>query len=323
MGEQIGAVEVPKTQQHNTQHNNTTTHNTKHTQKHTHTHTTPHPTTPHHTTPHHTTPQHTTHTHPHPTPPHHHHQAQPGLRVASGNHLCRVYQSTSVEVDGGMASAARRMRERRMRSWFRHEQQSIRMVLVTASHHSFDRVHAEHAAPRSQRTGTRSGEGEVFESREAPRGQNTLHPWERPAPLFEEWPQGPPEWHTGVGFELLLDPVVQQMAEQLVEVVDIPVQGGVGLCGGLQGPGPEQGSAVQVCGVPVASARVVESIAHALAGFHLPASVVASFAPAPAFVSSASACDGVFLTRTSGISFVRASGGVSCSRQRCSIRQLL
>ena len=42
---------------------------------------------------------------------------------------------------------------------WRHEQLSLRMALVTASHHSFDKVHAEHAAPRSQRTGTRAEEG--------------------------------------------------------------------------------------------------------------------------------------------------------------------
>ena len=39
--------------------------------------------------------------------------------------------------NGGVA---RRRRERRMRSWFRHEQQSIRMALATVLHHSYDRV---------------------------------------------------------------------------------------------------------------------------------------------------------------------------------------
>ena len=48
------------------------------------------------------------------------------------------------------------------------------MALVTASHHSFDRVHAEHAAPRSQRTGTGAGECEVLKSREAPKGRTLL-----------------------------------------------------------------------------------------------------------------------------------------------------
>ena len=41
---------------------------------------------------------------------------------------------------GGLSMAARgsavRRRERRMRSWERHEQASVRMALVTAGHHS-------------------------------------------------------------------------------------------------------------------------------------------------------------------------------------------
>ena len=48
---------------------------------------------------------------------------------------------------------------------WRHEQLSLGMPLAAATHHSFDKVHAEHAAPRSQRTGTRCGVGEVFEFR--------------------------------------------------------------------------------------------------------------------------------------------------------------
>ena len=102
---------------------------------------------------------------------------------------------------------------------WRHEQLSLRIALVRASHHSFDRVHAEYAAPRSQKTGTRAGEGEVFESREAPRGQNTPHPGSGQRRC---WRCGRRDYLSGtrrVGFELVLDPVVPQMAEQLVEVV--------------------------------------------------------------------------------------------------------
>ena len=68
-------------------------------------------------------------------------------------------------------------------------------ALGAAAHHSAQ----QHAAQRSQRTGTRAGEGEVFETREAPRGQNTPHPEDRRGA-----PQGQPERHTGVGFELVL-----------------------------------------------------------------------------------------------------------------------
>ena len=67
--------------------------------------------------------------------------------------------------------AAKQRRERRLRMHWRHEQLSLRMALVTASHHSFDKVHAEHAAPRSQKTGTRAGV-RLFEKHAGPRAQN-------------------------------------------------------------------------------------------------------------------------------------------------------
>ena len=35
--------------------------------------------------------------------------------------------------------AAQRRRERRLRSWYRHEQQTIRMALATYTHHSAQR----------------------------------------------------------------------------------------------------------------------------------------------------------------------------------------
>ena len=43
-----------------------------------------------------------------------------------------------------------------MRSWWRHEQQSIRMPLATVSHHSFGKVDTAHDSPRSQKTVTRT-----------------------------------------------------------------------------------------------------------------------------------------------------------------------
>ena len=63
---------------------------------------------------------------------------------------------SSERPSGGVA---RRRRERRMRSWFRHEQQSIRMALATVLHHSYDKVHTEYGAPRSQNTATRARGG--------------------------------------------------------------------------------------------------------------------------------------------------------------------
>ena len=121
------------------------------------------------------------------------------------------------------------------------------------------RVHAGYAAPRSQRTGVRVARS--F------KGQNTPHPWERPAPLLEVRPQGLLERHTGVGFELELDPVVPQMAEQLVQVV---------------APAPA---------VFQASSPVVEYIAPALAVVQAPSPVVEHFVLAPAVIPSRAPVD--------------------------------
>ena len=116
------------------------------------------------------------------------------------------------------SGVARRRRERRLRSWWRHEQQSIRMALGAAAHHSAQ----QDAAPRSQRTGTRAGEGEVFESREAPWGQNTPHPGERRAPLLEVRPLVWAQRHSvvqvvgAVSGLPTLDVPVPQMVDQLL-----------------------------------------------------------------------------------------------------------
>ena len=61
--------------------------------------------------------------------------------------------------DGGTGSAHRR-RERWLRSWLRHEQQSIAAVLATVTHHSFDKVGTARGVPRNQKTATRTGKGE-------------------------------------------------------------------------------------------------------------------------------------------------------------------
>ena len=83
---------------------------------------------------------------------------------------------------------------------------------------------------------------------------------ERQAPLLEVRPQGLPERHTGVGFELVLDPVVPQMAEQLVEVV------------------------APALAVFQASSPAVEYFAPAPAVFQASSPVVEHIAPAPAVI---------------------------------------
>ena len=70
---------------------------------------------------------------------------------------------------------AQRRRERRVRLWFRHEQQTVRMALATYSHHS---------APRRQ-TKARAGE-EVHEQYYAPRRQKPPLPQPELFSLEEE-----------------------------------------------------------------------------------------------------------------------------------------
>ena len=107
-------------------------------------------------------------------------------------------RSTAMAVDG--VSAARRRRERRMRSFWPHEQMAIQMSTTRTLRWT------PNAAPRGQKLGTST---------------------------------------RGVGFELVLDPVVPQLGHELMEVptavsqpefqqqsveqnVDISVCGGVG-----------------------------------------------------------------------------------------------
>ena len=44
-----------------------------------------------------------------------------------------------------------RRRQRRLRSWWRHEQQSIAPVLTTVTHHSHSKVGTANDAPRGQK----------------------------------------------------------------------------------------------------------------------------------------------------------------------------
>ena len=59
----------------------------------------------------------------------------------------------------GEHGAAWRRRQRRLRSWWRHEQQSVATALSAAAHHSFDKVAAgaKYDGPRAQKT-DRAGE---------------------------------------------------------------------------------------------------------------------------------------------------------------------
>ena len=73
-----------------------------------------------------------------------------------------------MEVGGVGTSAAKRRRERRLRSWWRHECQSVRMAVTAAAHHSAEKMAA---------SGTNSGL----------RAQTTVSTW-RPDVLEEPEP---------------------------------------------------------------------------------------------------------------------------------------
>ena len=118
-------------------------------------------------------------------------------------------------------SAAQRRKQRRLRSWYRHEQLTVAAALAMFTHHS---------APRGQRT-ARAREG-GSETKNTAEDRRTPPPEEhgtqyyglddddsvpelsggRPGPVLDP---GPPvaglRRHTGEAFELVLDPVVPQL----------------------------------------------------------------------------------------------------------------
>ena len=107
-----------------------------------------------------------------------------------------------------------------LRSWWRHEQQTVAAVLATVTYQLHSKVGTANAAPRGQKTGTstRVGPAEYFEL-SSDDGRPTGE--ERPAALLEPWPQGKLLRHAGIGYEIVqsLDVPVPQMEEQLPNVV--------------------------------------------------------------------------------------------------------
>ena len=87
---------------------------------------------------------------------------------------------TSTEVDGAGTSSARRRRERRLRSWWRHERMTVAMELAAATHHSSPKggwPDTTHDAPWGQKTASSAGahpgvlkEPEVLGGEEGRRG---------------------------------------------------------------------------------------------------------------------------------------------------------
>ena len=158
------------------------------------------PTNTHAHTPHttHHTP-HTTHHTPHtttPSPPplspplllphtHHHHQTFPlkcCYRVA-----CRETEKVTMECYGDLAGrgvgGAPCRRERRLRSWAKHEQLTVAMALATVAHHSFQVGTACDALP-SQKLVTSAGCGRLLSSRGGRRCGSSGTPWSRSPTRF-------------------------------------------------------------------------------------------------------------------------------------------
>ena len=131
-------------------------------------------------------------------------------------------------------SAAQRRKQRRLRSWWRHEQQTVAAVLATFQHHSAPR------GPRTARTGGRArvevhgrvpedalpqAAGAVYFEMDTGEDDGSAPAAARPAPLLEVLPQERVQRRTA---EQIVDPVpvvpmlhvfVPQMVEQLVDIL--------------------------------------------------------------------------------------------------------
>ena len=86
--------------------------------------------------------------------------------------------------------AAWRRRQRRLRSWLRHEQQTVAAVLATVSHHSYSKVDTAHDGLRAQRTVTITREEVERATYNVPRHQKTPLPGKRPGLPPEPEPLG-------------------------------------------------------------------------------------------------------------------------------------
>ena len=111
-------------------------------------------------------------------------------------------------------SAAKWRRERRLRSWWRHERMSIAAVLATVSHHSYPKVDTKNDAPRGQKTVTSTRVG-FAQSSDGDR------PTGAASGLLKPRPQGKVQRHACIGYELAqkIDLPVLHMVEQLPDVL--------------------------------------------------------------------------------------------------------
>ena len=136
--------------------------------------------------------------------PHHHHHHHHHQAVCLKCALVLSCGACTMDLNGRpmadrATGAARRRRERRLRSWWRHERMSIACAPAEALHHSSGtklstcdtRVveGATNDALRGQNNVTRAREGEVRVVHHALLGQTRPLPEMRPAPVQEPRPQ--------------------------------------------------------------------------------------------------------------------------------------
>ena len=115
--------------------------------------------------------------------------------------------STNVGVD--TATAAARRRQRRLRSWLRHERMTVAMTLAEMTHHT---------APRGPKM-ARVGEEVVHDAHEALWGQKTPPPGTQPAALREPGLQLVSE-HAGCPCSCLPSLATPSLADTTADVVD-------------------------------------------------------------------------------------------------------
>ena len=194
----------------------------------------------------------------------------------------------------------------------RHDRQTVAMALAEQLHHSVNRVERDEALRRQ--TTRASGEGEVHEKHDGLRAQERPHPGKRPEALEEvSEPQSAIRRHTGIGYELVLNPVVPQMAEQLVEVFSLPVEYISPLPAVSWSSAPVE-SITHVSAVVSSPLPVVEYLAPAPALSEAPAPGVEHISPAPAVFFFTRSSGGVYCTRACICLFACASEGVDCTR---------
>ena len=207
--------------------------------------------------------------------------------------------------------AAWRRRQRRLRSWWRHEQQSVAMALSAAAHQSYDKVAAgaKYDGLRAQTTDRERREVEERDLHDAPRRQKPPPPGTRPAPwlrcgrrrvrvALRQRLRACSRCHSAEAWERTGGSAERCFSGE--QNVDIPVHGGGRFqipLGGLQGSRPGQGSIVHAM-----PALAVEYISPAQTVSRSPAPVIEYFSLAPAVFQAPACCN-----RTSSGLFACAS----------------